>query len=154
MLLVHLYHLILKCISSSSSSLFCLPYSGWNLTYVDQVFTNMQSDLNLNSVSLYQCFWTYKIQMNHILILCSKGLGFCFTWAQSAQSELFDPAVSLVHHLLSTFCHILSQILMKLGQNVYLDDSSDKFKNVGSKIRSIGKILENLLYALEATFSI
>ena len=40
--------------------------------------------------------------------------------------------------------HIFSPILMKLGQNVCLDEDSDEFKlgHVGSKTRSLGQILE------------
>ena len=40
--------------------------------------------------------------------------------------------------------HIFSPIIMKLGQNVCLDEMSDKFEmgHVGSKTRSLGQILE------------
>ena len=40
--------------------------------------------------------------------------------------------------------HIFSWILMKVGQDVCLDDISDKIENghVGSKTRSIGQMLE------------
>ena len=52
--------------------------------------------------------------------------------------------------------HIFSRILMKVGQDVCLDDISDEFENGlrGVKTRSPGQILENLVYALEATFSV
>ena len=40
--------------------------------------------------------------------------------------------------------HIFSQIIMKLGQNVCLDEISDKFEkgHFGSKTRSLGQMLE------------
>ena len=40
--------------------------------------------------------------------------------------------------------HIFSLILMKLGQNVWLDEISDEFEigSCGVKIRSLGQILE------------
>ena len=40
--------------------------------------------------------------------------------------------------------HIFSWILMKVGQDVCLDDISDKIKNgsCGSKTRSLGQMLE------------
>ena len=47
--------------------------------------------------------------------------------------------------------HIFSPIIMKLGQNVCLDEISDEFE-IGSKTRSLDQILENLVYALETTF--
>ena len=50
--------------------------------------------------------------------------------------------------------YIFSPIIMKLGQNVCLDEISDKFKmgHVRSRTRSLGQMLEKLMYALEATF--
>ena len=40
--------------------------------------------------------------------------------------------------------HIFSPVIMKLGQNVYLDEISNVFENVyvGSKTRSLGLMLE------------
>ena len=51
--------------------------------------------------------------------------------------------------------HILSPIIMKLGQNVCLGEVSDEFQKmgyVGSKTRSLGEILEKISYALETSF--
>ena len=44
---------------------------------------------------------------------------------------------------------------MKHGQNVYLE-ISDEFEmgHFGSKTSSLGQMLEKLMYALEATFSV
>ena len=50
--------------------------------------------------------------------------------------------------------HIFSLIIMKLGQNVFLQRSwtSLKVGHVGAKTKS--NLLENLIYTLEATFSV
>ena len=52
--------------------------------------------------------------------------------------------------------HILSQIIMKLDQNVCFDEiwKSLKIVCIGSKTRSLGQILKNLVYTLKAIFSV
>ena len=51
--------------------------------------------------------------------------------------------------------HLLCLIIMKLGQNDFLEENSKNLKmgHVGSKTRSLDQILK-ILCALEATFSI
>ena len=51
--------------------------------------------------------------------------------------------------------HIISLILLKVGHNVCLKEISHELKNgyVGSKTRSLGQILKDLVYMLEATVS-
>ena len=48
--------------------------------------------------------------------------------------------------------HILSPILMALGQKVCLDQISDIMGHVGSKTRSLSLMFVNLVYTLETTF--
>ena len=53
--------------------------------------------------------------------------------------------------------HIFNSILMKFGQNIYLNKISYEFKNLECRVkyRSLGQIFrKNLLYALEAIFSV
>ena len=48
--------------------------------------------------------------------------------------------------------HIFSLIILKLGQNVCLDEISDEFEkmgHVGSKSRSLGQILQKTLCTLQ-----
>ena len=61
-------------------------------------------------------------------------------------------------HFLEKSCvrsrsYIFSPIIMKPGQNVCLRELSDVFEN-GQKTRTLGQILENLVYAVDATFSV
>ena len=49
------------------------------------------------------------------------------------------------------------RLIMKLDQNVCLDEISDEFENgscLVKKTRSLGQILEKIVYTLEATFSV
>ena len=63
-------------------------------------------------------------------------------------------------HIVCSRGHIFCPILMKLGQNVSLSEISNKFKNglclmikkKTPKNRSLGQILEKIVYALKATF--
>ena len=62
----------------------------------------------------------------------------------------------LKKHCVRSRGHICSLNIMKHGQNVCLDKISDEFENGScwAKNRSLGQILENLMHALEATFSV
>ena len=66
-----------------------------------------------------------------------------------------------LHQILEKNCvgsrgHMFSLMHMKLSQTVCLDQILYEFKNgsSGVKTRSLGQFLENLVYRLEATFSI
>ena len=52
--------------------------------------------------------------------------------------------------------HIFSSIIMKLGQNLCLDEISDKFEmcHVGSKTKTHVESEKNLVYTLKARFSV
>ena len=50
--------------------------------------------------------------------------------------------------------HILSLIIMKLGQNVCLDKISGEFENGLCGVKNWVKSLKKLVYPLEATFSV
>ena len=41
--------------------------------------------------------------------------------------------------------HILVLLLMKLGQNVCLDEISDEFENGSYRVKKLGQILENFV---------
>ena len=77
--------------------------------------------------------------------------GSCWVKTRSLVQILEKPCVR-------SRSHIFSLIIMKIGQNVCHDEISDVVENgsgqVRSKARSVGKILENLVCALEATFSV
>ena len=48
--------------------------------------------------------------------------------------------------------HNFSLIVIKLGQNIYLDKISDKFENGSRGVKNLVKSCKNLVCALEATF--
>ena len=49
---------------------------------------------------------------------------------------------------------IFSPIIMKLGQNVFIDKILDMFKNGSFRSKTRSNLLKNLVYTLEATFSV
>ena len=53
--------------------------------------------------------------------------------------------------------HIFSPIIMKVCQNVFLDEISNEFENRSCRVKNkvtIQILEKNLVYALEATFSV
>ena len=52
--------------------------------------------------------------------------------------------------------HIFSPIIMKLYQHVCLDEIWHKFENGSCRVKTrlLGQILQNIMYALETTFSV
>ena len=49
---------------------------------------------------------------------------------------------------------IFCLIVIKLGQNIFLDEISDEYENGSCQMKNKVKCSKNFVYALEATFSV
>ena len=50
--------------------------------------------------------------------------------------------------------HILSHIILKLGQNVCLDENLDEFENRWCRVKNSVKSQKNFMYTLKTIFSV